>query len=111
MATKTKAAIIPTPAPTAPPLPTVTPAPVTATATDNLRVRATPSTTAQILDRLNQGDTAQVVGRTAAKDWLYIKLPSDPNKRGWISAQFATTSAPIDTLPIISPSGQPYPGP
>ncbi len=111
-ATRPKAAIAPTPVlpPAAPPAaPTEPPPPVFATATDNLRVRANPSTSAAILDRLNKGDAAEVIGRNAAGDWLYIKIPSNPTKRGWIAAPYTTTSAPIDTLPIVPPGGQPYP--
>lgn len=93
--------------PTAP-LPTVPvvsppprPSPVSVTATDNLRVRAAPSTSAAVVDRLNKGASAQAVGRTAASDWLQIVLPSNPAGRGWISAQFVTATGPLDTLPVV----------
>ena len=93
--------------PTAPPPtipvvnPTQPPAPVSVTATDNLRVRAAPSTSAAVVDRLNKGASAQAVGRTAASDWLQIILPTNPAGRGWISAQFVTATAPLDTLPVV----------
>lgn len=94
---------------------TPVPPPVTAIATDNLRVRGTPSTTAAIVDRLNKGDTAQIIGRTAASDWWQIVLPSNPNARGWISAQFTQTSGPTDLVPVIQapnlPAPRPYPYP
>ncbi|HEX9077679.1 MAG TPA: SH3 domain-containing protein [Anaerolineae bacterium] len=93
--------------PTAPPptIPVVSPtqplAPVSVTAKDNLRVRAAPSTSAAVVDRLNKGASAQAVGRTAASDWLQIILPTNPAGRGWISAEFVTATAPLDNLPVV----------
>jgi uncharacterized protein YraI len=85
------------------------PAEIAAVAQDNLRIRATPSTSAAIVGRLNKGDSVQVVGRTPASDWLRIALPTDPNQSGWISAEFATLSGPLDSIPIVQPgsSGAP----
>lgn len=77
---------------------------VIATARENLRVRAAPSTAAPILARLNRGDSVRVVGRTPANDWWQILLPTNPSARGWISAEFTDTSGPIDALPIAPPS-------
>lgn len=87
--------------------PTEPPTPVTATInTDSLRVRAAPNANAAILDRLNKGDTVQVLGRTAANDWLQISPTQKPSTRGWISAQFAQVSGALDTVPVVS-AGQP----
>jgi hypothetical protein len=74
-----------------------------------LRVRAAPNTNAAIVDRLNRGDTVQVVGRNATNDWLQIILPRDPNARGWISAAYADLSAPIQTVPLVTSAPSPYP--
>lgn len=82
---------------------------VNATAKENLRVRAAPSTSAQQVGSLNKGDSAQVVGRTAASDWWQIVLPSNPNARGWILASFADANGPIDSVPVV-PSGGVLPG-
>ncbi len=84
------------------------------TAKENLRVRAMPSTTAQIIDQLTKGDKAKVTGTNQPGDWFQIMLPSNPNARGWILASFTEVSGPVDTLPVV-PSGpapvpQPYPG-
>jgi len=91
-------------------LPTSIPAPVIAQITDNLRVRSIPSTSGAIIDRLNKGDKIQILGRTAANDWLVVPLPSNPNAHGWISAAFAQLNGPLDSLPIIPPGPVP-PGP
>ena len=101
-------AIVPTQAP----VPTDTPAPIIATiTTDNLRVRSAPSTSGAIVDKLNRNDKIQVVGRTVANDWLQIPLPSNPDSRGWISAQYAQLSGPIDSVPVTGPGAPPTPRP
>ncbi|MDE3087800.1 MAG: SH3 domain-containing protein [Chloroflexota bacterium] len=80
------------------------PAPVIATAKENLRVRAAPSTSATQIGLLNKGDTAQISGRTAASDWWQIILPTDPGSRGWVFASLTAVSGPVQTIPIV-PSG------
>ncbi len=102
----------PTSAP--PPAPGIPPggsARVTATVRENLRVRAAPSTTAQIIDQLSKGDKAQIVGKNAAGDWWQILLPSNPNTRGWIFASFAEVSGPLESIPVVAPGGAPAPYP
>jgi len=112
-ATATKTRTPPVARLVAPPVvePTTTPVPqpVRATVTENLRVRSAPSTTAAILGRLNKGDTVQIVGRTAANDWWQILLPTNPNARGWIAAQFTEVSGPVDAVPIVQPPRPPTP--
>ncbi len=109
------AAPLPTAAPQLPPgfLPGGSPL-VLATAQENLRVRATPSTTAQVVDQLSKGDKAQVVGKNAAGDWLQILLPANPNARGWVLASFTDVSGPVESIPVVpaggAPPPQPYPG-
>ena len=102
---------LPLPATPIPATPTAAPVTVNATAKDNLRVRAAPSTSAAVLDRLNKGDTAQVVGRTAASDWLQIALPTKPGQLGWISTGFVTLSGPLDVVPIVQAQGRNPPVP
>lgn len=89
--------------------PTAVPEPVMATATDVVRVRAAPSTAGAVIGRLNKGESAQIVGRTAAGDWWQIILPTDPNARGWVSAEFAPAGAATDGVPVVGPAtpGQP----
>ncbi len=94
-----------------PPIPTVPPAPITGVVTENLRVRESPSTSAVIVGRLNKGEQAQIVARTPASDWFQILLPTDPNARGWVSAEFITISVPADTIPLSGESTLPGGGP
>ncbi len=112
------AAIAPPAQPTPPPVavvptPTV-PAEIIGTVTENSRVRASPSTSAAILTRLNKGDQVKVVGRNAASDWYEILLPSDANARGWISAELVQLQGSPEALPVVQPGAipptrRPYP--
>ncbi len=104
--------ILPPQIPTAGPLPTPIPPqaqPVTATSTGNLRIRQQPSTSSPQVGTLKEGESAEVVGRTAASDWLQIALPSNPAQRGWISAQFATLSGPMESIPVVGAGVNPPP--
>lgn len=104
-ATPTKPPAVEAIPPTAEPEPTEAPPAVMATAKGNLRVRAGPSTQDQIVDRLADGATVQVVGRNMASDWLQIALPSNPDERGWISAEFVDLSGPVDDLVVVEQGG------
>jgi len=94
-----------------PPPPAVVPSPtlvrITATAKVDLDIRVSPATAARAVDKLSKGQTAQIVGRNAAKDWWQIPLPTNPNERGWIQATSATASAAVDVIPIVQPGGAP----
>ncbi len=114
--TATRARTVPTTArqPTAEPAPTetaalpaATAAPVTASVQENLRVRATPSTAAAVIDRLNKGDVVSILGRTDASDWWQIELPSKPGTYGWVSAEFAVADGPTDKVPVVEPGSPP----
>ena len=89
------------------------PAPVMAVARENLRVRAAPSASSRQIGLLNKGDTAQIVGRTAANDWWQILLPSNVSIHGWVLASFTNVSGDIGSIPIANsssaPASQPYP--
>lgn len=97
--------------PTAAPLPTPVPPPptITATSTGNLRIRQQPSTSSPQIGTLKEGESAEVVGRTAASDWVQIIVPSNPSQRGWISAQFATMSGPLESIPVAGAGSNPPP--
>ncbi len=117
-ATLTPASTVePTAAPTAPEATAAPPAslppngpPTTvimATAKDNLRVRAAPSTASPQVGALTKGESVQVVGRNAANDWWQIILPNNPSARGWIFATFASANGPVESLPVVEAGGAP----
>ena len=105
--------------PTLPPAAVVptTPPEIPGTVTENSsRVRSAPSTGGAILTRLNKGDQITVVGKNVSSDWFEIRLPSDPNGRGWISADLVQLQGSADALPVVQPGGipstpRPYPRP
>jgi hypothetical protein len=101
---KTAQPVAPSSTSTTAPLPVQTPTALVLNATgkDNVRIRALPSTNATITGQLRKGETAVVVGRTTANDWLEIIIPSDTSKRGWISADYATLNLPVETVPVVS---------
>ena len=109
----------PTPAPTKTPKPTATatitptatiaiPGGIAATvnATETLRVRADPSTDAEILGRLKPGASVTLLAQSDDAHWWEIAFP-DEFKRGWIAAEFVTPDGNTDALPIVSPTPTP----
>lgn len=66
-----------------------------------LRVRTGPSTEFPILIKVRPGDSFNVLGRNPAGDWLKIALTDAPAEAGWVAAAYVTTSAPIETLPVV----------
>jgi hypothetical protein len=99
------------PAPTLLPIVPGGAGPVLATAREKLNMRAAPSASAQQIGTLNKGDTAQIVGRTAASDWWQIINPSNPNGRIWIAAGFVDVSGPVGTIPVVGSGSVPAPQP
>jgi len=91
----------PTAGPTDTPVPTVTATPsyptarVTATI---LNVRSGPSTTADIITRLQYDTQLRVEGRNAESDWVQVVL--DDGSKGWVSAEWVNLSTSISSLPV-----------
>jgi len=89
--------------PTLLPTPTRDPALVSALANVDLKIYATPSTTAQVVGQLSKGDKARVVGKTQAGDWWQVVFLTGPNQRAWIASQSVTLSGPAETIPVVKP--------
>jgi hypothetical protein len=51
------------------------------------------------------------VGRNAAGDWLQVVYPANSDRRGWIAADYAKLSGPLETVPEVSTPPPPTPGP
>jgi micrococcal nuclease len=96
---------VPLPAPTETPLPTDTPTPsppLGKVTTSDLNVRAGPSTGYAIVGKLSLDDSVEVVGRNAPGDWLQVVYPANSDRRGWIAADYAKLTGPLETLPEVS---------
>jgi len=91
-----------TPSPTPPPWPVAAAYPVVARAritTDNLNVRAAPSTTGAAIGLLQPDDDVGIAGRSPDSQWLAVA------DTGWIvhRAEWVQLSADIRGLPAIEP--------
>ncbi len=96
----------PTPRPS--PTPTLIPGGVRASVTDIVRVRAEPSTDAEILGRVREGAGVVLLARTTDSQWWQIAFP-DAKKRGWISAEFTKADDSAKTLPVVQAPTPPMP--
>lgn len=102
--------LTPTPASTATISPTSTPAitstatlvPVTLTVKDTLiNCRYGPGIGYALINEIEQGVTARVVGRDEPSTWWYIRDPGNPNGMCWVSATVTETQGAVDQLPVI----------
>lgn len=91
---------IPLPTSTASATATPTPAPLLGRVNqDAVNLRSGPGTSYERLGRLGIGTELTLLRRTAAADWLEIETLTAQQK-GWISTEFVTTSANIQTLEV-----------
>jgi uncharacterized protein YraI len=99
--------VTPTVQPTATTVPTVapsaTPPPLTVFASGNLNVRRGPGLAYNIVGFLANGETADVLGQNEDGTWLYIEVPSNPGRLGWVTADspYLSASGPTGGLPQI----------
>lgn len=93
-----------------------TPAPAANTPTlrvtfQYLNVRAGPDTTFEIIGRLNQNDTAAIIGRNAERTWWVVERGE---LRGWVTsnADFSAVTGDTSNVPLAAPpGGNPTPPP
>lgn len=94
---------------TAIPQPTETVAPtqlvgVVLTAKNTVNVRTGPGTQYDIIGKLKQGDTAQVIGISPDNLWLVINFAQ---QQGWVSASLVDVVGNMNSVPIINPPPTP----
>ena len=82
----------------------------TVTAT-SLRVRAEPSTTAEVVAGIRQGEQYRVIGRSSDGLWLELAVPRATGGSGWVSANFVTVSGPITDVEVVSAPAAATPAP
>lgn len=93
----------PTKEPTAEPQPTPEPQVVKATTTEVLNIRQGPARTTPSLGKLQKGQEVTVIGRNGDGTWIQIEIPAEiAAGTGWISAEFATITGDVNTLPVTS---------
>jgi len=83
--------------PTATPLPEGTFITITSTLQN---VRSGPSMDYPILGQLNQGDQAEVVGRSIDNQWVVIEFIGDP---GWLVVDLLQVTGNLNDVPVVAP--------
>jgi uncharacterized protein YraI len=70
------------------------------TSTATVNVRAGPSLTFAVIGQLNEGQIAEIVGKTEDGIWWAIKFPGADNQRGWVAAAYVNAQNTAD-VPVI----------
>ncbi|NWF70388.1 MAG: SH3 domain-containing protein [Chloroflexi bacterium] len=81
---------------------------VPVTADEDVRLRAEPTTSGEILGVLAQGESITANGRLEDGSWLRVRVPTSDNtfRLGWLAAEFVTPSGDLSALPIVSPDDE-----
>lgn len=79
----------------------------TVTGTQGLNVRSGPGTNFPVIGVAREGDTGEIVGRSADSRWWVVSVPSAPGGMGWVSADFVTATNADDVPVIASPPPPP----
>lgn len=66
----------------------------------SLRVRAKPSSDANVIYGIKQGAQYKVIGLSSDGEWVQLELPDAPNGEGWVSANFVTVEGAITDAPV-----------
>lgn len=88
--------VVPTPAPQVP----------SVTADANVNIRSGPGTDFDVIGSLDQGQSAEALGRSPDQEWWVIQVAAANNGQGWVNADFVTTTN-TGNLPVIQPPGLP----
>jgi len=68
-----------------------------------INCRFGPGTEYILVNELQAGQFARVIGRDANSAWLYIHDPGNPDGYCWVSADVVEASGPLIELPVIQP--------
>jgi PKD repeat protein len=92
--------IIPTPAPAEP----------SVTASRDTDIRTGPADIYDVVGVLQQGQSAEAIGRSGDNNWWVINVPAVAGGQGWVAA-VDVTAENTENLPIIQPPPPPTPSP
>jgi hypothetical protein len=93
----------PTPADSPTPSPTDTPEAAIATALGSINCRYGPDKQYLYAWGLSEGDTAEVKGANATKQWLWV-IPHDTVWTCWITASAVELNVELDSIPVVYPA-------
>ena len=68
-----------------------------------INCRLGPGTVYELINELDAGENALVVGRSEDFAWWYIRDPGNPDGFCWVSANVTETQGIVEELPIIQP--------
>ena len=91
--------------PPSPPSPTVTP--VEGIASTQINVRAEPSTVSEVLGIIPANTILQIIGKDPGENWwqiLYLQSGQGADGKGWVTAQYVTTTGKPE-VPVIGGGG------
>ena len=89
-----------------PPPPSPTVAPVDGITSTQVNVRAEPSTASTVLGIILPNTRVEIIGRDPGGSWWQILYPQGTQERGWVTAQYVTTSDTPE-VPVIGGGANP----
>jgi len=60
-----------------------------------------PGTVYELINELDEGESARVVGRNESLTWWYIRDPGNPNGYCWVSSNVTETQGTVEKLPVV----------
>ena len=106
------ATLSPTPVLTDTPLPppsTPTVTPVEGITSTQVNVRAEPSTASDVLGIILPNTRVEIIGKDPGGSWWQILYPQGTQEKGWVTAQYITTTGTPD-VPVIGEGSNPNNG-
>ena len=76
------------------------PAPIEGTTSTQVNVRAEPSTDSSVLGTLPANTKVEIIGKDPASNWWQILYPQGKDGKGWVTAQYVTTTNAAQ-IPVI----------
>lgn len=70
---------------------------------NELNLRNAPDFNAAPISVLPVDGSTTAIGRTADNQWIMVRIPGDPEKTAWVYEIVIEISAPIETLPVVTP--------
>ena len=83
-----------------PPRPTPTTTPVEGITSTQVNVRAKPSTASDVLGIILPNTKVEIIGKDPGGGWWQILYPQDSQEKGWVTAQYITTTG-TPQVPVI----------
>jgi len=70
----------------------------------NVNVRREPERSAFVMTTLTRGQTVTARGRSEDNEWIYVDLPEEEDRQGWVLRRLVRSDEDLDTLNVIQPN-------